>query len=77
MPVNGAADGAVTVPGYTTIDARLEFNDIAEKFDISFNVTNLTNKTFLIGGAGIYQFGVDTVAYGPPRLYFVEARFRF
>jgi iron complex outermembrane receptor protein len=77
LPVNGAAAGATTVPGYTTVDARLEFNNIADKFDISFNVTNLTNKTFLLGGAGIYQFGVDSVAYGPPRMYFVEARLRF
>jgi len=77
LPVNAAADGANTSQGYSLVDARLEFNDIADRLDISFNVTNLTNKTYVIGGAGIYQFGVDTVSYAPPRLYFVEARYRF
>jgi iron complex outermembrane receptor protein len=76
-PLNAAADGANVAPGYTTFDARLEFNDIADKLDMSFNVTNLTNKTFVAGGAGIYQFGVNSLSYGPPRMYFVEARYRF
>lgn len=77
LPVNAAADGASTAPAYTTVDLRLEFNNIANKFDLSFNATNITNKTFVVGGAGIWQFGVDTLAYGPPSMYFVEARMRF
>lgn len=77
LPVNAMADGANFAPGYTLVDARLEFNDISDRLDISFNATNLTNKTFVVGGPGLWQFGVNAYSYGPPRMYFVEARLRF
>ncbi|MCK9541419.1 MAG: TonB-dependent receptor [Novosphingobium sp.] len=77
QPVNAAADGANTVWGYKTYDMRLEFNNIADRLDVSFNATNLTNKTYAIGGAGIWQFGVNTLSYGAPRMFFAEARLRF
>ncbi|WP_242127141.1 TonB-dependent receptor [Sphingobium sp. Sx8-8] len=77
VPLNSVAQGANIAPGYTTFDMRLEFNNIADRFDLSLNATNVTNKLYRVGGTGIWQFGVDSVAYGPPRMYFVEARYRF
>ena len=77
FPLNSVADGANLAPGYTTGDLRLEFNNIGGKFDISFNATNITNKTYVVGGGGIWQFGVNVLSYGPPRMFFAEARYRF
>lgn len=75
--VCAACDGANTAPGYTTGDLRFEINHIAQRVDLSFNVTNITNKTYIQGGAGIWQFGLDSVSYAPPRMFYVEARVRF
>jgi iron complex outermembrane receptor protein len=77
IPVSAIADGANIAPGYMTADARLEFNNIASRFDLSFNVTNVTNKTYVIGGNALWQFGINALAYGAPRMYYVEARYRF
>ncbi|MBV9842335.1 MAG: TonB-dependent receptor [Sphingomonadaceae bacterium] len=77
-PVNSAAVGATVAPGYTTVDLRVEWNKIrGSKFDIAANVTNLTNKTFITGGAGIYQLGFNAVAYGAPRMFTAEVKYHF
>lgn len=77
-PVNAIADGANTAPGYTTVDLRAEFNRIGGR-DLTFalGATNLTNKAFVLGGGGIWAFGVDAVVYGAPRLFYAEMRLGF
>ena len=77
FPVNAIADGANTIPGYTLVDLRLEFNNIADRLDLSFNATNVLDKVYMTGGSGVYQFGTGGVVYGPPQMFFAEARFRF
>jgi iron complex outermembrane receptor protein len=77
-PVNSAAHGANLAPGYKTVDLRVEWNHImGSNFDLAGNVTNLTNKTFITGGSGIYQLGFNNVTFGAPRMFTVEAKVHF
>ncbi len=76
--VNSAAHGASYAPGYKTVDLRLEWNKVlGSKFDLAANVTNLTDKTFITGGSGIYQLGFSNVTFGAPRMVTVEAKVHF
>jgi iron complex outermembrane receptor protein len=77
-PLNVAAAGANFAPGITQINLRLEANGLlGEKLDLAAGVTNLTDKESILGGGGIYVFGVDAVLYGPPRMFYAEVKFRF
>jgi iron complex outermembrane receptor protein len=77
-PVNSAAHGATYSPGYKTVDLRVEWNHVmGSNFDLAGNVTNLTNKTFITGGSGIYQLGFNNVTFGAPRMFTVEAKVHF
>lgn len=78
QPVNAVADGADQAPGYTLFNIRAEFNNLADR-DLSFavGVNNLTDKTFVLGGGGIWQFGTDVRVFGPPRMFYGEVKYRF
>jgi iron complex outermembrane receptor protein len=75
---NAIAVGGCTVPGHTTLDARLEFNNIAgTRFSVAANVTNFTNKIYWTGTSNTTRTGVEGFAYAPPRMWTIEASFRF
>lgn len=77
-PINALADGANQAPGYTLVNLRAEANHIMSKdIDIAFGVNNLTDKSYILGGGGIWSFGVDAVVFGPPRMFYGEVKFRF
>ncbi|MEX6725432.1 TonB-dependent receptor [Parapedomonas caeni] len=77
-PIDSAADGASQIPGYTLINLRAEANNLfGRDMDLAVGATNLTNKDYILGGGGIWAYGVDAVVYGPPRMFYIEARFRF
>jgi iron complex outermembrane receptor protein len=70
--------GGVTIPSYTLVNLRLEWNKImGSKVDLGASVTNLTNKVFLTGASETLVFGFNGVSYGPPRMFLVEARSSF
>jgi iron complex outermembrane receptor protein len=76
--INLAAQGLDTVPAYTTVDLRLEWNKVmGSNFDLAANVNNLTDKTYPITVNGLYNLGVQAVIYGPPRMLTVDVRYRF
>lgn len=76
--INLGAQGLDTVPGYSTVDLRLEWNKVAgSNFDIAANVNNLTKKTYLLTVNGLYTFGVQAAIYGPPRMFTVDLRYHF
>lgn len=77
-PLNSLADGANQAPGYTLVNLRAEANNLLGKdIGLAFGVTNLTDKEYVLGGGGIWAFGVDAVAFGPPRMFYGEIKFRF
>lgn len=77
-PINALADGANQAPGYTLINLRAEANGIMGKnIDFAVGVNNLTDKAYILGGGGIWSFGVDAVVLGPPRMFYAEVKFRF
>jgi iron complex outermembrane receptor protein len=73
------AHGGGLNPGYTTIDARAEWNHIeGSAFDADFNVTNLTDKVFFLGNTGnTLNIGGQGAALGPPRMFSVELLYKF
>ena len=76
--VNSAAHGGTVAPGYTTVDLRAEWNKfLGSRFDLAANVTNLTNKTFITGGSGVYELGFNNVTFGAPRMIYGEIKFHF
>jgi iron complex outermembrane receptor protein len=72
------AHGGATVPSYTTVDLRAEWNHImGSRIDGAVNVTNLTNRLYYLGNSGTLNFGVQGDAYGPPRMVTVELSTKF
>jgi len=68
-----------TLPGYGILGARIEWaNAVADGIDLAVFGTNLTNKTYIVGGYSIASFlGVEPVLYGEPRMYGASLRVRF
>jgi iron complex outermembrane receptor protein len=76
--VNQIALGGAVVPSYTLVDVRGEWNHIwGSRIDAAFNVTNVTNKTYIIADSGTLNFGAQGDAYGPPRMVTLELRTNF
>ncbi len=68
------------INGYGLLGARIDWQNVLDtkNIDLSFFVTNLTNKTYRI--AVIQQYnasGYTTAIYGEPRMYGVSLRTRF
>jgi iron complex outermembrane receptor protein len=77
-PLNQIALGAVTVPAYTTVDLRAEWNQVwGSKVDLGFNAGNLTNKVYYLGDNANLGIGIQGHGYGPPRMYTFEVSTRF
>jgi len=67
-----------TIPGYTTVDARIELNHaFGSRFDLAAAVTNLTNKYYLLGSSATIEFGAEGYAVAPPRMFTFEVRTKF
>jgi iron complex outermembrane receptor protein len=76
--VNQLAAGANANPGYTLVDLRVEWNKIrGSNLSLAVNANNLTNKVYELGNNGLYFFGAQGTAFGPPRMFTAEARFAF
>lgn len=72
------AVGAAQVRGYTTVDVRAEWNQIqGTNFSVAANVTNLTNKNYLLHATGTLFASAAAVVQGPPRMFTVEAKYKF
>lgn len=78
QPISAFNDGASQSPGYTLVDIRAEANNLLGRdVTLAAGVSNLFDKTYILGGGGIWSFGVDAVSFGPPRMFYAEAIFRF
>jgi iron complex outermembrane receptor protein len=69
----------VQVPAYNIGNVRAEWNNVAGAgFDLSFFVTNVTDKVYkssVLGLEGV--LGFTSATYGPPRMYGVQVRIPF
>lgn len=67
------------VPAHGLLDLRLDWNDLAGRpVDASFFMTNATDQTYVQGGTIVYDaLGLDSVVYGPPRMWGFQLRYRF
>jgi iron complex outermembrane receptor protein len=72
--------------GYTTVDLNAGWNSIAgSALDFAAYVKNATDKEYAVGGIQLYEssytavsrVGVLTRAYGEPRTYGAQLRYRF
>lgn len=75
--LNQPAD--LTVPGYTVVNARLDWAVANTGLTLSAAVSNLFDKTYAVGGAdytgSIVGYAINN--YGPPRMIRIGAAFRF
>jgi iron complex outermembrane receptor protein len=69
------------LPGYDLLDMRLDWRRVFNHpFDVSLYVTNLTNKTYMIGGYdtfGSVTGGVFAPAWAAPRMFGAQLRYHF
>jgi iron complex outermembrane receptor protein len=81
VPPNGIGplDPNTKIAGYTLLNARVEWNDIAgSKFHVAAYVRNMLNKQYEVGGLGLGAVvGVDSVILGTPRMAALEFGLRF
>ena len=62
----------------TLVNLRAEANGLfGKELDFAIGVSNFTDKDYILGGGGIFAFGTEAVVYGPPRMFYAEAKFRF
>ena len=45
--------------------------------DLAVAATNVTDKTFITGGANVYMIGTQPVVFGAPRMVYGEVRVHF
>lgn len=68
-----------TYPGYGLLNLRAELREIGGSgLDIALFASNVTNKTYLLGGiplAGV--LGFESALYGEPRMYGLSLKYRF
>jgi iron complex outermembrane receptor protein len=81
VPPNGIGplDPNTKIGGYTLLNARVEWNDIAgSKFHAAAYVRNMLNKHYEVGGLGLgAAVGLDEVILGTPRMAALEVGLKF
>jgi len=81
VPPNGIGplDPHTKIGGYTLLNARLEWDDIAgSRVHAAAYVKNMLNKQYEVGGNGLGAvIGVDCVILGTPRLAGLEVGLKF
>jgi iron complex outermembrane receptor protein len=81
VPPNGIGplDPNTKIGGYTILNARVEWNNIAgSKVHAAAYVRNMLNKQYEVGGVGLgATVGLDTVILGTPRMAALEVGLRF
>jgi outer membrane receptor protein involved in Fe transport len=67
-----------TLPAYTRVDARLTYRSPDERTEIALYVDNLTDKLYYDGAASVGDsVGIFPRVDAPPRMYGVEASYKF
>jgi iron complex outermembrane receptor protein len=81
VPANGIGplDLNTKIGGYTLLNARAEWNNIAgSRFHAAAYVRNMLNKQYEVGGVGLgATVGLDTVILGTPRMAGLEVGLKF
>lgn len=81
VPSNGIGplDPHTRIGGYTLLNARIEWNNIAgSRFHAAAYVRNMLNKQYEVGGLGLGAgVGTDAVLLGTPRMAGLEVGLRF
>lgn len=80
-PLNDAAIPGSLRSSFTRLDTRLEWSDVMQKpLDVAFVVRNATNKDYKLGGTNNLVtpiYGVACAIYGEPRMWSIEAQYKF
>tara|TARA_E500000305_G_scaffold75550_1_gene61289 strand:+ start:40082 stop:42613 length:2532 start_codon:yes stop_codon:yes gene_type:complete len=74
-----AVKGDVKIPGYSLTNFRADMRGVmGSAIDVSLFVNNVTDEEYAIAsGASTTALGVGGFVYGAPRLWGLEARYRF
>lgn len=68
-----------TYPSYGLLNARIEFDNIADRgIDLTLFANNLTNKKYILGGFPLASaLGFESALYGEPRMYGASLKLHF
>lgn len=72
-------DIAKIIPGYTTVDMRLDWRNIHDTgLSVAFAVTNLTDFNGKVGGNELRTTnGINVDVFSPPRQWYFELNYKF
>ena len=74
----GNTNPTAKLPGYTLVNFRAGFEDVAAGWSLTANLKNAFKKTYYVGGIALGElFQLNTAVPGAPRTVFVEARYKF
>jgi iron complex outermembrane recepter protein len=75
----GARDPAAYQNSTNNLDLSINWTDLAKTgFDARFYISNLTNTTYVVGGAAlINSLGTDQAVYNEPRMFGIQIRKTF
>jgi iron complex outermembrane receptor protein len=66
------------IPGYSVTNLRLGIEDAESGWSLAAYLKNAFDETYYVGGIGFASlFAVNTVIPGTPRIYMLEARYKF
>jgi len=75
---NDTLNPGTRIPGYTVANFRLSLEDESAGWTIAAHLKNAFDETYYVGGIGFASlFAVNTVIPGAPRIYMLEARYKF
>ncbi|WP_150290018.1 TonB-dependent receptor [Sphingobium estronivorans] len=75
----GGGEPGTLIKGYGLLNLSINWNRIMETpIDLSFFMTNATNKTYRVGNTGVFNsIGAQSSLYGEPRMYGFRMRYSF
>jgi len=66
------------IPGYGTVDARIEWNDVwGKNLSLAAFGRNITNEQYITASVDIRALGTASAVLGTPRTFGIEARYDF
>ena len=66
------------IPGYGVLNGRIAWDKVMDSsFDLAAFVTNVSNKTYVLGGYPVTALGFQTFVYGEPRMYGLSVKYHF
>jgi iron complex outermembrane recepter protein len=76
--LNNTINPGTNIPGYGLVNFRVSLDNAKTRWSLAAYVKNALNKVYYVGGQPFGEIvGVNTALPGEPRIFFVQASYRF